>query len=240
MAERTADLHVHTNFSDGTFTPEEAVRQAKSVGLSAIAITDHDTTEGVERATAEGERIGVEVIPGIELSCEISASGSGEMHILGYYISFKDATFQGFLKEFREARHSRALKIVDKLAALGVTIDPKRIFAIAGDGAVGRLHVAKAMIEEGVVQNIEMAFGRYLGIGKAAYVPKIRLEPEEAIGMLLKIGGIPVLAHPYYAHYSDESVLKKLVDSGLRGHRGLAHQAPGSCYQTLSGNRKEI
>ncbi len=217
MAERTADLHVHTNLSDGTFTPEETVQYAKSVGLSAIAITDHDTTEGVARAIIEGEKQGIEIIPGIELSCEISASGSGEMHILGYYIDWKDATFQGFLTEFRQARHTRALKIVEKLANLGVTVDPARIFEIAGEGAVGRLHVAKALIEESVVPNIETAFGRYLGIGKAAYVPKIKLEPEEAIGMLLKIGGVPVLAHPYYAHYSDETVLQKLVDSGLKG-----------------------
>ena len=217
MGERTADLHVHTNLSDGTFTPEEAVKHAKSIGLSAIAITDHDTTEGVERAMAEGERSGVEIIPGIELSSELSSGGSGEMHILGYYISWKDPTFQGFLSEFREARHKRALRIVEKLSNLGVTVDPARIFEIAGDGAVGRLHVAKALIEEGAVPNIETAFGRYLGIGKAAYVPKLRLEPEAAINMLLKIGGVPVLAHPYYAHYSDESILKKLVDAGLRG-----------------------
>lgn len=211
------DLHVHTNCSDGTFTPAEAVRHAKKAGLRAIAITDHDTIDGVEEAVTEGGRCGVEVIAGVELSTEIKLAENSEMHILGYFIDPGNVTLRESLARFRAARRDRAAKMIEKFKKLGIYLDDDRLAAIAGDGCIGRLHFAKALIEGGFVRNIGEAFQQYLGMNKSAYVPKLQMKPDEAINLITSSGGIAVIAHPYYGHYSNRELLLTLIQAGLGG-----------------------
>lgn len=217
MTKLSADLHIHTIYSDGELTPEEAVRTAKNIGLAAISITDHDTTDGILPALKEGEAQGVEVIPGVELSTELKSTGESEMHILGYFINFENGQFQESLQMFRKTRQSRARKILELLLKEGVKLDEEQLFSSASKGTIGRLHFAKALLKQGFVKDIGSAFDKYLGFGKPAYVAKWQLKPEEAINMILKIGGIPVLAHPHYGNYANKNVLKSLMSSGLQG-----------------------
>jgi predicted metal-dependent phosphoesterase TrpH len=237
---RLVDLHVHTNYSDGTFTPAEAVAYAKQVGLTAISITDHDTVAAMPEALAEGAARGIEVIPGIELSAEIGDVQTTEMHILGYCINGESAQFRESLELFRTARTQRAFKILEKLKKLGIALDEKRLFEISGRGVVGRLHFAKAMIEGGFAGNIGEAFQRYLGIGRPAFVPKLRLKPEEAIRMILRTGGIPVLAHPYYGHYSNRNLLRRLVGEGLKGIEVWHSKHPPQSVRTFEQIAREL
>ncbi|PKN02059.1 MAG: hypothetical protein CVU77_01170 [Elusimicrobia bacterium HGW-Elusimicrobia-1] len=216
MERLFADLHLHTAYSDGTFSPVELVRYAQKAGLSAISITDHDITDGITEGLKEGAKRGVEVIPGIELSAELKTSGEHEMHILGYYLNWESVKFQEELKLFRQARERRAFHILDKLAQIGIKLNEERLFKIAGIGSIGRLHFAKAMLEEKIVSHTQEAFEKYLGEGRPAYVPKLRLQPEDAIRMIHRVGGLPVLAHPFYGGINKATV-KSLVNKGLMG-----------------------
>jgi predicted metal-dependent phosphoesterase TrpH len=215
--DKRVDLHVHTTFSDGVFTPTETVQYARKAGLAAISITDHDSVEGIPEALAAGAREGIEIIPGIELSAEVDGSAKSEMHILGYCIDWENAQFRETLTTLRRSREQRAQDILKKLQTLGIGLDAQKLLTIAGTGAIGRLHVAKALIEGGFVRDINDAFYKYLGIGKPAYVPKQHLTPADAIRMILRVGGVPVLAHPYYGHYSNRELLQSLVRDGLAG-----------------------
>ncbi|MBN1824035.1 MAG: PHP domain-containing protein [Endomicrobiales bacterium] len=217
-AKKYVDLHVHTRFSDGTFTPEQTVDHAVKVGLSAISITDHDIIDGIEPAIKHAGGRDIEIVPGVELSTELTnQTQRSEMHILGYFIDWKNPVLDATLKEFRKKRHERAFKILEKLSKLGLGLNEKRFFDGAGKGSIGRLHFARAMIEQGIVRTINDAFFKYLGHGKPAYVPKKFLSPEEAIKLISDAGGIAVLAHPFYAHYSDKNLLETLIRSGLAG-----------------------
>jgi predicted metal-dependent phosphoesterase TrpH len=240
MENRRVDLHVHTSYSDGAFSPEEAVRFARAQGLAAISITDHDTVEGIPFALEEGRKQGVEVIPGVELSAELRDIHTTEMHILGYYINWESAQFRESMELFRKARRQRADQILEKLSKLGVHLDREHLFSIAGHGAIGRLHFAKALVEEGFANGIPDCFQKFLGIGKPAYVPKLRLKPEEAIGMILKIGGIPVLAHPYYGHYNNRNLLRGLVNAGLKGIEVWHSKHPPQTVQLFEGIAREL
>ncbi|OQA92298.1 MAG: hypothetical protein BWY26_00305 [Elusimicrobia bacterium ADurb.Bin231] len=211
-----ADLHIHTKHSDGFLSPEECVKKARMAGIATISITDHDTTGGIQSAIKEGAKRGIEVIPGIELSAQAKNSNEKEIHILGYYINWEDKHFQEKLKLFRQAREKRACLILEKLKKIGIILDEKRLFETAGIGFIGRLHFAKLMVEQHVVEYTQDAFNKYLGDGKPAYVPKLRLSPEEAIKMILKVGGIPVVAHPNFGNINRRSI-KSLVKAGLKG-----------------------
>ncbi len=217
MDEIYVDLHVHTNFSDGTFSPKEAVDFAKEAGLSAISITDHDTVDGIPFAIEEGKKKDLEIIPGVELSCEVENQQRSEMHILGYYIDWKDNKFKEFLKIFRKARHERAEKILNKLEGVGISIKKEVLERISGEGTIGRLHFAKAIVESGFAKSIQEVFQKYLSVDKPAYVPKYKLSPEDGIKMIKDAGGIAVLAHPYYMHYSNRELIKDLITAGLEG-----------------------
>lgn len=189
----TCDLHVHTNASDGLLRPEEIVARAKEAGLEVVAITDHDTTAGIERALAAGRDLGVEVIPGIEISTEWQDE---EVHILGYYIDYRFAGLQERLAKRREGRVRRAKKILDRLAEMGLEVSWERVAALAGGAAVGRPHIARAMVEKGYVSSIDEAFHRFLNRGAPAYVPRTPLTPGQAVQIVREAGGAPVLAHP--------------------------------------------
>ncbi len=210
------DLHIHSTFSDGNFTPEEIVNHAKNAGLAAISITDHDNTDGTPSAITAGKELGVEVVPGVELSVEPESPQDEEIHILGYYVDWKDESFQQKLRHFRKARRERAHHILENLARLGIKIDPQQLFEVAGKGSVGRMHVAKVLRDEGFVNYVQEAFDLYLAYGKPAYVPKLRLSSQEAITLISGIGGISVIAHPIYGGSSRE-IIQKLKSLGLDG-----------------------
>ncbi len=208
------DLHLHTNASDGRLTPSELVRLAADKGLRQISVSDHDTTEGLEEAfQAAGQLPDLRVIPGIELSTDVPGD---EVHVLGYFVQYQDDEFQQTLERFRRGRVDRAREMVERLAALGVRLDWERVQEIAGDGSVGRPHIALAMVERGYCKEPKDAFPEYLGRNGLAYVERAKLTPQEAIEMLLKVGGVPVLAHPAYLSELDNR-LPELTAAGLMG-----------------------
>jgi hypothetical protein len=208
-----ADLHIHTNFSDGTFSPQEVVCLAKEKGLSCIAITDHDTIDALGAATNAALSLDIEILPGIELTCQLNVT---EIHILGYLIDYNQAWLKEMLGQRHKVRSRRIQTMVDKLKALGLKLEVSDVLDIAGtSAALSRLHLARALVSKGLVSSVEEAFYRYLGEGCPAYVAGFRLTPKEAIGVISRAGGIPVLAHPY--SLGDDSVIEHLKSCGLKG-----------------------
>ncbi|HPZ42431.1 MAG TPA: PHP domain-containing protein [Bacillota bacterium] len=188
-----ADLHIHTTYSDGLDPPEKIVSLAKSAGLGAIAITDHDTLDGIIPAVKAGKEQNLEVIPGIEVSSEY---GGEEIHILGYLIRLNHEELLDKLSLFRENRIDRIKKMIQKLRNLGFEVDLNRVLQISGSGSLGRPHLAAALLETGAVKSTAEAFNLYIGAGRPAYVPRYKLTPAEAIQLIHSAGGVPVLAHP--------------------------------------------
>ena len=208
------DLHLHTTASDGRLSPAELVRLVAGRGLKQVAISDHDSTEGLAEARREAEQFeGLRIIPGIELSADVPGT---EVHVLGYFIDYEDRELQDTLTQFRLGRVHRARGMVEKLADLGIVLDWERVQQIAGDGSVGRPHIALAMVEQGYCSQPKDAFPEYLGRNGLAYVERPKMTPAEAVQMLRKAGGVPVLAHPAYT--SDlESTIDELIAAGLLG-----------------------
>jgi predicted metal-dependent phosphoesterase TrpH len=187
-----ADLHLHTNASDGQYSPTELVELARK--FDVIAITDHDTTDGVAEAQQAAVSLGAPVvIPGIELSAEDAA---GDVHVLGYYVDIQNRDFQEKLAHFRQNRYSRGQRMLEKLAALNMPLEWDRVVAIADGGAIGRPHIARAMLEAGYVESVKDAFNQYIGNEGPAYVSRTRLTPEESVELIHSAGGAAVLAHP--------------------------------------------
>ena len=210
----TVDLHLHTLASDGRLTPTELVRLAAARGLRTIAVTDHDTTDGLAEAfDAAKEFPGLRVIPGIELSADVPGD---EVHVLGYFIDPGDPELQAELRRFRAGRVDRAKTMVEKLAQLGIRLEWERVQHFAGDGAVGRPHVAMAMVEAGYCQEPKDAFPEYLGRNGLAYVERVKLTPREAVDMIRRAGGAAALAHPAYMN-DMESGIANLSGAGLSG-----------------------
>ena len=216
--ECPVDLHTHTTASDGSLSPEDLVDLARKGGLCAIAVTDHDTTDGVIRAIEAGRRAGVMVIPAVEIS---SQHKPGSMHILGYFIDTNEPRLQNTLAEMVRNRDRRNLGIVERLNNLGVQITLDEVCGYAGGDVLGRPHFARALVEKGVVSTIQEAFDQYLDAGAAAGVPKEKLPPELVIDMIHGAGGLAVLAHPYQLRLGDgeelESRVRWLCDQGLDG-----------------------
>jgi len=207
-----ADLHVHTNLSDGTMTPEEVVDEAIRLGVSTISITDHDTVDGVIAAARYGQNKNLHIIPGIELSAYLAPA---EIHILGYFIDVNNASLQRILKQANEDRRIRIYSIVEKLRGYNVTIDPEEIFTLAGKASPGRMHIAETIWKHGFCKTIAEAFVRYIGDNGPAYVPKKTLSPQQAIELIKEAGGVAVLAHP--GLMQREQVIEDLVKFGLKG-----------------------
>jgi predicted metal-dependent phosphoesterase TrpH len=193
MQRRQIDLHIHTTASDGLFTPEEVIRIAKEAGLSAISITDHDTIDGYLAAKEPAEKMEIELIPGVELS--VSYKGE-DFHLLGYLIDYENPEFIKKINSFQEERRIRGEKMVEKLNELGIEITMETVENIAGSGAVGRPHVADALLKEEFVHTYEEAFARYLGYHAPAYVSKKFLTPQEGIELIHLVRGVAVFAHP--------------------------------------------
>ncbi|MDR5684297.1 MAG: PHP domain-containing protein [Armatimonadota bacterium] len=205
------DLHTHTTASDGTLSPRELVRLARQVGVGVLGITDHDTVKGVAEALDEGARAGVEVVPGVELSTDVPGT---EVHILGYFVDWEADWFAAFLSGMRRARLARAREMVRRLNALGVPITFEDVVRYA-DGAIGRPHVARALVERGHVATFDEAFDRYIGRHGPAYVERPRFAPEEAVQTIRAAAGVPVLAHPLWG--GEPERIEALVGVGLMG-----------------------
>lgn len=205
------DLHMHSTASDGSRAPSDVVREAKRIGLAAIALTDHDTLNGIPDAVATGRELGVRVVAGIELS---AVENDVETHILGLHLS-DTREMEAELVALREMRRSRAARIVDRLNALGVRIELTAVLEQAAGGAVGRPHIARAMIAEGWAVDFRDAFERYLGNNRPAYVAKDRLPMADAISLIHRAGGLAILAHPASGGTRDR--IAALAQDGLDG-----------------------
>ena len=204
-------LHAHSTASDGSKSPTAVVAAAKAAGLCAIALTDHDTMDGVAEAVAAADTYGIRVVPGVELS---ATDDQREVHLLGLHIQ-RPSAIEESLREFRDRRQARAAQIVAKLNALGVPITFDDVLARAGDAAIGRPHLARVLIEGGWARDSRDAFDRYLGAGRPAYVAKHRLSVGDAIALVHAGGGLAVLAHP--GPEGRRETIERFVTVGLDG-----------------------
>lgn len=222
------ELHCHTNESDGLLTPTQLVEKAISVGITTLAITDHDTVAGItEGAAAAAGRI--EYINGIEFGCHMPF---GEMHMLGYLFDSDNEELNDRLQWLRDERAKRGERMVEKLDALGLPISWERVREIAGEGSIGRPHVAQAVVEAGYASDTNDAFARYLGWGQPAYVERTALEPLQVIALVKSAGGVVAVAHP--GHIPDlEAVLAPLVEAGLAGLECYYGEYDGPTVQRL-------
>lgn len=204
------DLHVHTRASDGGHAPEQVVLLAKEAGLHALAITDHDTTDGLPPAQEAAGQLNLELVPGIELSTQWN---DHEVHILGYFINPSNPGLHEVLSSRQEGRYRRGRRILEKLVALGMPLEWEEVLAKAGDAAsLGRPHIAEVMIDKGYVASVDEAFTRFLGAGAPAYVPRAKFSPQEAIDLVLAAAGVPVLAHP--GLIADPDLMQQLLREG--------------------------
>lgn len=212
------DLHTHSNRSDGSDEPAELVRKAVAKGLTAVALTDHDTLEGIDSAQEAANELPIELVPGVEISCEWAP---GAMHLVVLFLPSGAGPLQDRLGELQASRSHRNSRIADRLRQLGVDITIDEVIAESQVGVVGRPHFAAVLVRKGVVADIPAAFTDYLGNQAPAYVPRLRLEPEEAIGLARASGGVPILSHPHtLGHTSaDEfaATYRRLAASGLVG-----------------------
>ena len=204
------DLHVHTSASDGRYSPSEIVREALRTGLSAIAVTDHDTLGGIAEALDAARGSPLEVVPGVEISTDAPSS---EVHILGYFVDQDDPTLNRWLHDFQDSRLDRARRILARLSRMGLPLNLGRVEEMANGGSVGRPHIAGAMVERGYVSSIQEAFARYIGPNRPAYVPRRKVTPVEAIQLVLGARGVPVLAHPRLV----QQLVPGLAAQGLKG-----------------------
>ena len=207
-----ADLHLHTQFSDGTFTPEELVLHAQQHGLACIALTDHDSVEGCERAAAACATVKMEFIPGAELTAEHADT---EVHILGYFLDTQNPLLLERIGKFQAVRQDRIYEMCAALNKLGIPLKAEAVFALANCKSPGRPHVARAMVKEKLIGNLDEAFEKYLKKGRPAWVPKTKMSALESVELIHQAGGLAVMAHPGL-NRTDE-IIPDLVDAGLDG-----------------------
>jgi hypothetical protein len=206
------DLHTHTTASDGTLAPRELVRKAADNGVRVLAVTDHDSTGGLGEASEAARQHGMTIVPGLEINCDVPGA---EVHVLGYFVDHEAPWFQEFLRTQREERIARVYRIAERLAELGVPIDPAEVFAIVKEGSPGRPHVAQVMVQRGYVTSVREAFERYLRTNGPANVPRRRLTPVDAVAVIRRAGGVPSMAHPGLA--GRDEMIPDLVAAGLMG-----------------------
>ncbi len=209
---KSADLHLHTNFSDGTYSPEELVSNAKRTGLAAIALTDHDTVEGCARAAAACEAAGIEFIAGTELTAEQDGI---EIHILGYCLDTHNPKLLSEIEHFQTVRQNRIREMVVRLNQIKIPLSVDAVFALANCRAPGRPHVARALVKAGLCSSLDEAFERFLKKNRPAWVPKFKISAADAIGLIHQAGGVAVMAHPGLNRSDD--VIPGMVSAGLDG-----------------------
>lgn len=242
-AAGTVDLHTHSTASDGQLTPGELVEKAASLGLYALALTDHDTVAGIDEARSVARRIGFTLIPGVELSVDWP---TGECHILGYFLDHRSPQLQAALDTFREGRLLRGKRMVERLGSLGLPLSWERVQQLAQGGTVTRAHLAAALQEAGHVASRQEAFDRYLGHGRPAYVPRDKLSPEDAIRLIVRAHGIAVLAHPTFVEPErawsatlEQQIpwpfLERLLRAGLHGLEAYYGEYPPDLSARLCG-----
>lgn len=207
------DLHSHTTASDGTLEPAALVREAVRRGVRVLAVTDHDSTSGLAEAIAEAAKHPpLQIVPGIEINCDVEGA---EIHVLGYCMDYEAPWFQEFCRAQREERRARVYRMTERLASIGMPIDPEAVFAIVKEGSAGRPHVAQVMLKMGYVKTVREAFDKYLGNGKPGHVPRVKLSPADAVRLIRKAAGVPVIAHPGLA--DRDELIPELVAAGLMG-----------------------
>lgn len=218
--KKIIDLHLHSTASDGSLAPAKLMEAAAQAGACAVALTDHDTTAGLCEAKARAEELGMEFIPGVELSCHTEC---GPLDMLGYYVPLPgtelSGAFEARLASLRQARERRNAVILEKLGELGLPLGQDELLA-EGESSVGRPHIAALMTKKGYVGSTREAFDRFLGAGRPAYVPKERFLPEEAVRLLISVGAVPIIAHPLLIHAPWEwleATVAALAPQGLAG-----------------------
>jgi 3',5'-nucleoside bisphosphate phosphatase len=229
-----ADLHLHTTFSDGALSPAVLMRRVQTAGLSVVSITDHDNVGALDEAIETGKSLGIEVVPGVELSVALNDK---DIHLLAYFFDYNNQKLLDYLAFFRYERLKRAERIVQKLNDINVSLKMDAVLDQAGIGSVGRPHIASALLEEGLIDSYHEAFMKYIGVGAPAYEKKYQLSPLEATQLVAQAGGLTFLAHP--GKYTTDLELSTLIQSGLDGievvhpshnearqefYRGVVHQ----------------
>jgi len=212
MKRMVADLHLHTTFSDGTYSPEEMVSHARRHGLAALSLTDHDTVEGCDRAAKACEAAGIEFIPGTELTAE---HDDNELHLLGYFLDTRNPRLLAELARFQAVRQDRIREMVARLNRINVPLKVEAVFALANCQSPGRPHVARALVQARLCSSLDEAFERFLKKNRPAWVPKFKMSAAEAIALIHHSGGVAVLAHP--ALYHADEVIPGMVETGMDG-----------------------
>jgi 3',5'-nucleoside bisphosphate phosphatase len=228
---KVIDLHIHSTFSDGLLRPTELVDLAETLGVKAIAITDHDTAAGTAEAMVRGREKGIEVLPGIEIS---SWHHDTSMHILGYCLNVDDSSFNSRLKLIQDGRETRNAKIIENLKNLGIKVDLSELLKYSQYGQTGRPHIARLLVEKGISKTVDLAFKQYLGRGAAAYAERFRFSAQDAIGMIREAGGIAVLAHPASLDPTLRTILSLLKDLCGLGLGGVEVYYPSHSPKTVA------
>ena len=214
------DLHIHSTVSDGRFSPEEIIRKAAELGLTVIALADHDSVGGIMPALKAAKAFPwLKVIPCVEISTDIS---NGEVHVLGYFIDYTNRELRAVLERFRSSRRRRAQGMITKLADLGINVEWRRVQEIASGDSIGRPHIAQAMMEKGYINSLREAFTKYIGQGGPAHVEREKLTPVEAVELIVRANGLPVLAHPFTTN-NPEAMVIELKEAGLIGIEAYSH-----------------
>jgi len=208
------DLHIHSSVSDGRFTPAEIIKKSVAAGMSLISLTDHDNVDGITPALDTAVSYpSLRVIPGLEISTDVP---EGEVHMLGYFVDYTHPELLETLEKMRTSREKRAQGMIANLEKLGLPLKWERVLEIAGSGSIGRPHIAQAMLEKGYIETFKQAFTSYIGFGGPAYVTREKITPAEAMELILRSGGLPVLAHPLtFKDY--ETLIFELKAGGLAG-----------------------
>jgi predicted metal-dependent phosphoesterase TrpH len=230
LVTQCVDLHIHTTASDGTETPTEVINKAKSIGLVGMAITDHDTVSGVEEGFIAGSSLGIDVVPGVEISC---LWHEHSVHLLGYYFDIKNQSLTKLLEWMRKGREERLPKMIARLHKLGIEIDQKEVEAEAHGESTGRPHLAQVMIRHGYVTSFDEAFEKYLAHGRPAYAERPRPTIAEGIRVILEAGGLPVIAHPFTINAPIDQLISELC---LLKIQGVEYYYP---YEFVSGKSEE-